>query len=205
MLEGINKRPRGRPAGYRRPYGLEQAMRTFWARGFEAASVDGLCRAMNMPRASLYQLFGDKEGLFLAAIDHYGNTRIALVAQSLTSAGTLDGDLRAFFDSVISLATDDPETAGCLISCVLADAAGANRGFREELDRRYSALEALIATRLVHHGWPHDVRCTPQAAAGMVAAIARGITLKARSGHSRSSLFPVANAGIAALLRLADA
>lgn len=177
-------------------------MRTFWAQGYEAASIDGLCGTMKISRASLYKFFGDKEGLFLAAIDHYANTRVARVTRALVSAGTLQDDLRAFFNSVVALATDDPKTVGCLISCVLADAAGSSQEFRKVLDQRYSTLERLIVARLVHHGWPDDADCTPQVAAGMVAAIARGITLKARSGHPREMLLPIAEAGTAAVLRL---
>lgn len=196
------KRPRGRPSRSREDDGLEAAMRTFWIRGFDATTVDDLCRVMNMPRATLYSLFGNKESLFLAAITHYAETRIAAVTGSLGPKGTLAEDLEAFFASVVSLATSDKQARGCLISCVLADAAGDRPAFRTELDRRLTALEQRIETRLLQAAWAHEGGCQPSAAAGMAAAVARGIMVNSRAGKSREALQPVARAAVAALVQL---
>src|SRR6056297_2527815 len=137
-------RPRGRPRGVKPEQALDAAMRLFWAAGYDAASIDRLCRETGMPRASLYQDFGGKKGLFLAAIAHYVETRLGPIADALGPCGTLEADLSAFFGEVVALATRDSRTPGCLISCVLAEVAGANDTFRQELDRRFSALEDRI-------------------------------------------------------------
>ena len=178
-------------------------MRAFWSAGYDGASVDRMCRAMNMSRASLYQSYGGKDGLFLAAIAHYIETRIAPVAAALGPHGSLEEDLTNFFSRVVQLATADPETPGCLVSCVLADAAGTNHAFREELDRRFSALESRIAERLRLARWPADARVTASDAAGLAAATARGLMLRARSGQSAPDLMPVAAAAVSALMQIA--
>ena len=175
-------------------------MRAFWAQGYEGASVDKLCRAMNMPRATLYQSYGDKEGLFLAAIDRYGETRVSPVVSALGPNGSLEDDLGAFFAAVISLGSSDQETPGCLISCVLADAAGTNPTFRTELDQRFGALETRIEERLLFENRPENPKTSSKAAAGMIAAVARGIMLRARSGQVGKDLKPIANAAVAAAM-----
>lgn len=193
-------RPRGRPRGVKPEQALEGAMRVFWADGYDAASIDRLCRATGMPRASLYQDFGGKEGLFLAAIAHYVETRIGPVADALGPSGSLDADLSTFFARVVALATDDSQTPGCLISCVLAEVAGANDIFRLELDRRFTALEDRIAQRLDHEvasGAVTDKR----ALAGMLAAVARGIMLRARSGAQAQDLGKIARVAVRASAR----
>jgi len=172
-------------------------MRVFWARGYEGASVSDLCQAMKMPRASLYQQFGDKEALFLAAVGHYGETRLGGVAAALGPRARLADDLRAFFAAVADLATAEPEAPGCLISCVLSDAAGTNPGFRTELDCRYAALEARLEARL-NAGWTElDRGADPQALAMVLAAVARGLMLRARAGAGRDVL---EDAGAAAVM-----
>lgn len=184
-------RPRGRPRGFETHDALEAAMRVFWAAGYDGASVDRLCRETAMPRASLYHDYGGKERLFLAAVAHYVDTRIGPVAQALGPKGTLAEDLTAFFSAVIALATGDTRTPGCLISCVLADAAGTSETFRAELEDRFQALEDRIAARLVHDGEPrHDPRTAARAA--MLAAVARGLMLRARSGAGADSLTGIA-------------
>lgn len=188
-------RPRGRPRVVKREQALDAAMRVFWAEGYDAASVDRLCRETGMPRASLYQDFGGKEGLFLAAIAHYVETRIGPVADALGPKGTLETDLSAFFGEVVALATRDAATPGCLISCVLAEVAGANETFREELDRRFGALEDRIARRL-DHGTDDKTSDETRALAGMLAAVARGIMLRARSGAKAPDLLAIAGVAV---------
>lgn len=177
-------------------------MKAFWAFGYEGTSVDRLCRLTNMPRASLYHDFKDKEGLFLAAVAHYAKTRLAPLTDALGPRGPLSEDLAAFYESVVHLGTSDPETPGCLISSVLADVAATNATFRAELDGRFSALETLIADRLRMDGWPEDATNPPEVVAGLVAAIARGIIQRARSGQSADILQPVGTAGARAVLTL---
>lgn len=195
-------RHRGRPRGFDDEQALEAAMRSFWSQGYDGSSVDTMCRATGMSRASLYQSYGGKEGLFLAAVAHYSDTRAALVAAALGPKGSLAEDLSAFFDAVVDLGTEDPKTPGCLVSCVLADAAGASDVFRKELERRQQALEDRIADRLRSSGWPADSHVTPTAAAGLAAAAARGIMVRARSGHSRDALHAVASAAALAVAQL---
>lgn len=179
-------------------------MRVFWARGYEQAPVDLLCRQMNMPRTSLYHLFGDKEGLFLASISHYADTRLRPVIDALGPNGSLTDDLSAFFGQVVHLASSDSATPGCLISSVLADAAVTTTRFQEERDRRFDALEARITTRLEADGWPEHGTCPAPVAASLAAAMARGIVLRARAGQGRDVLSPVGAAAVTALMALQD-
>ena len=93
--------------------------------------------------------------------------------------------MAAFFAAVIDLATSEPDARGCLISCVLADAAGANPRMRAELDRRFGTLEARIRDRLTATT-PQGTDPAPRAV--VIAAIARGMMLRARAGASRDLL-----------------
>ncbi|WP_167767115.1 TetR/AcrR family transcriptional regulator [Jannaschia formosa] len=179
---------------------LDAAMRVFWAEGYDAASIDRLCRETGMPRASLYQDFGGKEGLFLAAIARYVDTRIGPVADALGSGGTLEGDLSAFFTEVVALATGDAATPGCLISCVLSEVAGANETFRQELDRRFRALEDRIVRRLDQEA-ASGATTDKRALAGMLAAVARGIMLRARSGAQARDLDGIASVAVRSAVR----
>ncbi|MEB8386548.1 TetR/AcrR family transcriptional regulator [Rhodobacteraceae bacterium KMM 6894] len=183
---------RGRPRGYDVTDALEAATCVFWANGYDGAPIDVLCRAMNMPRASLYQRFGDKQRLFLAVVDYYAKTRLEPLAHSLGPSGPLKDDLEAFFGQVVALATHDPSTPGCLISSVLCDAAGTNPLFKAELDRRYTSLENGLAERLRQSdevlGAPAEVLAV------VLASVARGLTLRARSGAPADELRAVGRA-----------
>src|SRR5213079_644263 len=68
---GAPKRPRGRPRSFDREQALDRAMDVFWRQGFEGASLSDLTKAMEINPPSLYAAFGDKEQLFIEAMERY--------------------------------------------------------------------------------------------------------------------------------------
>ena len=197
------KRPRGRPRRITEAAALEAAMRVFWAKGYAGTGIEALSRATGLNRSSLYHQWGDKQGLFLAAIAHYAETRLAPVVATLDNGGTLAEDLAAFFAAVIDLALDERGGRGCLVSCVLADAAGTDELLRDELARRFATVESRLARRLSLAG--HDETppgAMPAALAGMLAATARGIMLRARADAPRAALQEIARTTVALLCQL---
>ncbi len=66
----------GRPREFDRGKALEQAMDLFWSQGYEATGVADLCDQMGLGRQSLYNTYGDKESLFIEALEHYDRSRL---------------------------------------------------------------------------------------------------------------------------------
>lgn len=164
-------------------------MRVFWRAGYEGASVEMLTQAMGVPRSSLYQLFGDKEALFLRAVEHYAITRLAPLIATLDDRARLSDVLGTFFEAVVRHATGDPERLGCLVACVLSDTAGADSRMREELARRFANVEGQLARRIktaqdAGELPGHD----PASLAAVIGAVARGIMLSARAGVDAATL-----------------
>jgi TetR/AcrR family transcriptional repressor of nem operon len=181
-IQSQPKSRRGRPSVFDPLQALEDAMRLFWKNGYEGTSIDQLCRVTRMPRASLYQRHGGKEGLFLAALQHYVQVRVGPVLAALGPRGTLEQDLTQFFDAIVALATQDDPARGCLIACVLADAAGTNPRFRDELEARFAVLEDRLAAR-IRLAPPEGLEIeSPEVHALLLASVARGIMVRARSG-----------------------
>ena len=91
----------------------EAAMRVFWARGYRATSIDDLARAAGIRKGSLHHAFGNKEDLFLLALDRYADD----LSERLD--GALDDPdpsvaVPGFFDAVVARITDPRSPAGCL-------------------------------------------------------------------------------------------
>src|SRR6202041_2250631 len=61
----------GRPRGFDCEVALDAAMRVFWEKGYEGASLSDLTAAMKIERPSLYATFGNKETLFRKVLDRY--------------------------------------------------------------------------------------------------------------------------------------
>ena len=71
-----------RPKAFDVERALDRAVEVFWTRGYEATSLCDLLEHMEIGRQSLYDTFGDKHGLFLAALERYRRA----MSQSLLGA-----------------------------------------------------------------------------------------------------------------------
>ena len=72
-------------------------MGVFWRLGYESASTETLMKAMGIARQSLYDTFGDKRGLFFAAVDRYDRVVTAKLLAALEEPASGKDAIREFF------------------------------------------------------------------------------------------------------------
>src|SRR5260370_36596867 len=61
----------GRARGFNENAALKAAMRVFWAKSYEGATLSDLTSAMGINKSSMYAAFGDKAALFRRAMERY--------------------------------------------------------------------------------------------------------------------------------------
>ena len=59
----------GRPRAFDSEKALEKALEVFWRKGYDGTSLADLTEAMGINKPSLYSAFGNKEQLFIKAIE----------------------------------------------------------------------------------------------------------------------------------------
>lgn len=94
---------------------LQKAMETFWRYGYEATSIQDLVESMGINRGSLYDTFGDKRSLFLAAIAHYDETVVQCLVSRLEDTGASKGAIIDHFYNIIEGTVDDKTRRGCFL------------------------------------------------------------------------------------------
>ena len=99
---------------------VDRAMELFWTKGYEGTSVTDLTATLGVHPGSLYRTFGDKHGLFLAALAHYRDSRARALAPALLEGGPVLPRIRAVLIGWIEVAAAEESPRGCLI----ANAAG---------------------------------------------------------------------------------
>ena len=104
---------RGRPREFDVDQALAAALRVFWTKGYEGASLTDLTEAMGITRPSLYAAFGNKEALFRKALDLYEREKLAYIGEAL-EAPTSREVVERLLHGALAMQTSDCEPKGCM-------------------------------------------------------------------------------------------
>ena len=124
-----------RPRQYDREKVLEKITDLFWERGFVATSMNEVVARTGLNKHSLYNEFGDKEGLFLLCIDQYVNKSIKVLSEILTKKPLGLGNIETFFDNRVNYAASE-NCKGCL----LVNSVTEIEVLSEEINRKVKSL-----------------------------------------------------------------
>lgn len=115
-------------------------MLVFWEKGYEAASIPDLLKAMGLSRSSMYETFVDKETLYVEAIQHY--KKISQKKRNLlVNASSAKVGIRQYFDLHITSAFDEDLPKGCLITNATIGLASPDKQLRNLVQNRFEELE----------------------------------------------------------------
>ena len=106
---------RGRPRVFDEAEALDAALSVFWRNGYQGASLSELTRAMGISKPSLYAAFGNKETLYLKALQRYRERELARHAEVLVAQTDLKSALRGFLRSVADMLTSPELPGGCMV------------------------------------------------------------------------------------------
>src|SRR6266481_5755440 len=103
----------GRPRAFDVDQALEAALKVFWAKGYEGASLPDLTRAMGINRPSLYAAFGNKQSLFKKALQRYINGHASYVQDALNQP-TARSVAEKLLQGAVRNLTNPNNPRGCL-------------------------------------------------------------------------------------------
>ncbi|MEM8753568.1 MAG: TetR/AcrR family transcriptional regulator [Pseudomonadota bacterium] len=200
------RRGRGRPRVIDRQAALDAAVRLFWERGYDGASLTDLTGAMGLSRPSLYAAFGDKDALFLRALGRYGETIGADPMAAFEAAPDIRGATRAFLESSLRTNTGPDTPPGCLFACCAAAAAPQDAKVAAFLAQVMEGTAARLAARFEAAASVGELagRPTPAMRAALTIDMMNAQAVRARSGATREELTAGLDARVDAVLAAAD-
>lgn len=183
------KSAQGRPREFCTETALVAALRVFWSKGYEGASLSDLTEAMGISRPSLYAAFGNKEALFRRALDLYDRDSAAFMTAALkapTARAVAEGVLRGALN--LHAGPDGPR--GCL-HVIHSVACGAEGGsIRAEVIVRRAQVEAALLKRFEQAESEGDLpgEIEPLGLTRWLLAVVQGMAVQAGSDVSRAEL-----------------
>ncbi|MBG9721910.1 TetR/AcrR family transcriptional regulator [Bacillus mycoides] len=130
---------------------LDAAMQLFWEKGYAATSLSDLTAKMEIQRPSLYAAFGDKEGLFEAALRRYTNLHAASIRTKLQKEQSVKEAIRIFFENMVEEEYKKESNKGCFCINTMVELAPHNEKF-EVLTREHQMYLSVIFQELIAKG-----------------------------------------------------
>src|SRR5262245_25734137 len=198
------KRPRGRPRSYDPELALRRALEAFWTHGYSGTSLDDLGAAMDMNRPSLYAAFGDKQALYLKALESYWDQALVAMRALLSRDEPLAQALMRIYDSALSLYFP-PRGAprGCFgISTAAVESVTEPRiraAFEAGVRRIDREFERRIARAIEQGELPASAN--PRTLAEIASALLHTLAIRSRYGATRHELRRLAEGAVAQMLR----
>jgi TetR/AcrR family transcriptional repressor of nem operon len=174
---------------------LDSAMQVFWSRGYEATSLDDLCKATGLSRSSLYATFGSKRNLLLLTVHRYVEDRNAQIATILAPPSRARDKFGALAAQFIDQIVAGPGRRGCFLGNCAAELPRSDRDALACVRRGLEAIEATFRDALDiakgHRELPSNADV--EALARFLAAGFQGLRLVGKVNPNRHVLEDIAS------------
>jgi TetR/AcrR family transcriptional repressor of nem operon len=180
---------------------LDKAMQLFWARGYEATSMQDLVDGMGINRGSIYSTYGDKRQLFLAALNRYDvecrKTQLEALEQQLSPKAAINALFQSWIDRVVS----DIGNSGCFLTNTALELAAHDEDVGAIVANSQCEIENFFA-RMVARGQQEgeiSTSLSPEKTAQSLLATLIGLLVLSRSRPDRKLLESVADGAMAVI------
>lgn len=187
----------GRPRGFCIDSALDRALRVFWEKGYDGTSISDLTEAMGINRPSLYAAYGNKEELFMKAIDRYTEIYGAFVCEALQKP-TAREVVEALLGSAACEMANPDRPKGCLGIQGALSCSSEAQVVKNELIKRRGLLQEALADRFRRAIDQGDLPPGSDAVAlaAYVATVMNGLSVQATNGASRDELKQIVDVAI---------
>ena len=123
---------------------LTRAMQAFWARGYEATSMQDLVATTGVNRASIYATYGDKRALFLSALRKYDSDIRRRMLAELATRPAASAAVAGLFDRFIDQTALQKGNWGCFLVNTALELAAHDGEIAELVNAAQDDIEAFL-------------------------------------------------------------
>ena len=181
--------PPGRPRAFDPDKALDAALRVFWGKGYDGASLSDLTEAMGINKPSLYAAFGDKQELFRKVVERYVRQQSILWEAAFRGPSARMG-LERILNAAADFLTSAQNPHGCLLVQSALACDEKSECIKKELAARRSDSDAMLRARLQHAQTEGELSPEIDVAAlsRFFSTVLRGMSVEASGGATRKDL-----------------
>ncbi len=178
-----------RPRDFDTAVVLDRVADVFTEHGFHGTSMATLTDATGLGKQSLYNAFGDKESLYLQAVDHSGN-RFGRRLDAMASAKTGREAIDVFFSVLLGVCmSDKPSENNCIVSSGLLEGIEAG-GIADKLQEKWQFSRQHLRSAVARGQKDGSIRADVPALelADMLMTLMSGLRVSARAMQQKHQL-----------------
>jgi len=167
---------------------LERAVDVFWDKGYSDTSMDDLIKCMGVARYGVYNTWGNKRELFLAALKKYMSQRIGTIRSVFGKPDAALPEIKGFFEKLLK--QEKREQSGCFACNVSIELASNDQDVADLVRDMFVQISKEFRKALgnaVDQGeLKTDINLNDLA--DYLANVMRNTAIMARSGFSRKEI-----------------
>lgn len=177
-------------------------MLLFWKKGYHATSMQDLVDYLGINRASIYDTYGNKWGLFKKAFNLYTFEYTENLSRSLDTEIDPKDSLNKFFEDTINESLKDKDRKGCFIVNASTELIPGEKDFEKMLDETrmivQNHFQEFIKRGMEHGKIPKEK--DPEAIAFVLYSYYNGLKVLLKTNPDKSA----ATNSIASALQILD-
>jgi len=127
---------------------IDRATNVFWAKGYEAASLADLLKAMGLNKGSFYNAFGSKKKLFIQSLLKYEREQRRDVLAEFESLNDPILAINTLFDALIEQSLADTEKKGCFLVNTALDLPNHDDDIQKAVKKGLNDTESFFARQV---------------------------------------------------------
>ena len=177
-----------RPREFEQTEVLRRAMLLFWEKGYEATTLADLLEATGLSKSSLYDTFGDKRRLFLAALDVYRAEQAERLRATLNDGRPARESIAGFF---ATHAVHPARRYGCMSCNEAVELAPRDEEIQRRVSSDFEGVVHAFAAAVARGRGDGSVasRVDPRKLATFLAVSLQGLNVMARAGADVAQLW----------------
>lgn len=181
---------------------LQKALMLFWEQGYNATSIQDLVDHLGINRASIYDTWGDKHGLYLETLRHYRKLTSSHLREKLRSDKSAKEIVRDFLYDIVDDSVRDETKKGCYLSNSATELANCDKMVEQMFSDNRVKMEAVL-NELIKEGQEQgefSSKHSSQSYARFVFNTAGGLRVLAKGTISEKEMNEVVDVALSALV-----
>lgn len=190
-----------RPLEFDKAVAMDAALNLFWRDGYEASTIQKLLAHMGINRGSLYSSFGDKQTLFIAALERYEVLLKERIAATLDKPEDPLQGIRDFMEKRFLGVDRRTLENGCLFVNTISELANTEPELAALASRKLQPLERALLKRLQQAAERKQLRSSqpPAVLRDYLMTVISGLVIRGKQSANKKQLRGVIDKALAGL------